>query len=85
MGGRSADDDFRRFHLILAMDEDNLAELLRLRPDDAVAELRLFAATGVPDPYMGGPEGFSHVLDLVEAASRHWVEELQRRLERGTS
>jgi protein-tyrosine phosphatase len=84
-GRRVSDEDFRRFHLMLAMDEDNLAELQRLRPEDASAELRLFAAAPVPDPYMGGPEGFDHVLDLVEAASEAWVREWAQRLERGTS
>ena len=84
-GRRVAEDDFRRFDLILAMDDDNLADLVRLRPEDATAEVRLFAEAAVPDPYMGGPEGFLHVLDLIESASERWVADLQRRLERGTS
>jgi protein-tyrosine phosphatase len=84
-GRRVADEDFRRFDLILAMDDDNLAELDRIRPDDATAQLRLFADAPVPDPYMGGPEGFLHVLDLVEVASARWVDELRKRLEQGTS
>ena len=84
-GRRVAEDDFRRFDLILAMDDDNLADLVRLRPESATAEVRLFAEAAVPDPYMGGPEGFLHVLDLIEAASERWVGDLRRRLERGTS
>ena len=84
-GRRVAEDDFRRFDLILAMDDDNLADLVRLRPEDATAEVRLFAEAAVPDPYMGGPEGFLHVLDLIEAASERWVGDLQRRVARGTS
>jgi protein-tyrosine phosphatase len=31
----------------------------------------------VPDPYYGGDEGFEHVLDLVEAATRGLVEDLR--------
>jgi protein-tyrosine phosphatase len=78
------EDDFHRFDLILAMDENNLADLRRLAPDGASrAEVRLFAATEVPDPYSGGPEGFERVLDLVESACDQWVEDLGRRL--GTS
>ncbi|MDH4061068.1 MAG: low molecular weight phosphotyrosine protein phosphatase [Aquincola sp.] len=81
---RVAEEDFRQFDLILAMDEDNLADLQRLAPDQgARAELRLFAHVEVPDPYQGGPAAFERVIDLVEAASDVWVENLARRL--GTS
>jgi protein-tyrosine phosphatase len=75
--------DFERFDLILAMDEDNLAELERLRPTQGRAELRLFAGRSVPDPYSGGPSGFERVLDLIEAASDGLARELAARL--GTS
>ena len=34
----------------------------------------------VPDPYYGGPAGFEHVLDLVEAACDGLVTHLQMRL-----
>jgi protein-tyrosine phosphatase len=80
---RVGEDDFHRFDLILAMDEDNLAELQRLAPAGHRAEVRLFAEVEVPDPYSGGPAGFERVLDLVEAASAAWVENLSRRM--GTS
>jgi protein-tyrosine phosphatase len=73
--------DFSDFDLLLAMDRDNHAELLRLAPDDEarakVRYLREFdaasAARGdleVPDPYYGGERGFEDVLDLVDAACR---------------
>ncbi len=81
---RVAEEDFHRFDLILAMDHDNLADLQRLAPDGVRrAELRLFAEIEVPDPYLSGPAGFERVLDLVEAASDAWVQDLVRRL--GTS
>lgn len=81
---RVSEADFERFDLILAMDEDNLADLERLRPDrGGRAELRLFADVAVPDPYAGGVQGFERVLDLVEAASDALTRELARRL--GTS
>jgi protein-tyrosine phosphatase len=79
-----SEDDFHRFDLILAMDHDNLADLQRLAPDGpARAQVRLFAEVAVPDPYTGGPEGFERVLDLVEACSDAWIEDLSRQL--GTS
>ena len=74
---RVVEDDFTRFNLILAMDEDNLAELEAMRPAEATAQLRLLLdyapSSGmkeVPDPYYGGPNGFEQVLDLVEAAAK---------------
>jgi protein-tyrosine phosphatase len=75
--------DFERFDLIFAMDEDNLSDLERLRPDGGRAELHLFAPQPVPDPYQGGPESFEQVLDLIEVAADGWVVELRRRM--GTS
>ena len=73
--------DFDRFDLILAMDESNRRDLLAHAPDDAArAKVRLLrefdpASDGapdldVPDPYYGGEQGFEHVLDLVDAATR---------------
>jgi protein-tyrosine phosphatase len=83
-GRQVAEADFHRFDLILAMDEDNLADLQRLAPDgDSSAEVRLFAQVEVPDPYTGGPAGFEQVLDLVEATADFWVKNLAARL--GTS
>jgi len=61
------------FDLVVAMDQDNLADLRRLmggRPD----HIRLFGEfldakppANVPDPYYGGPDGFETVLDMLEA------------------
>ena len=80
---RVVEADFERFDLLLAMDEDNLSELQRLKPAGARAELRLFAAVEVPDPYQGGAQGFENVLDLIEQASDGLLAELRTRL--GTS
>ncbi|QPC42307.1 low molecular weight phosphotyrosine protein phosphatase [Kaustia mangrovi] len=72
-----ASGDFTRFDLLLAMDESNLETLERLAGAEARNKLRLFldfadgaAARNVPDPYYGGPDGFDHALDLIEAGSR---------------
>jgi protein-tyrosine phosphatase len=72
------EDDFHRFQFILAMDDNNLADLARIAPDRHAAQVRLFAAVEVPDPYAGGPQGFEQVLDLVESASVEWVQELRK-------
>lgn len=75
---RVTDDDFERFDLLLALDRENLRELLARAPEDARAKVRLLrefdpasVASGdldVPDPYYGGANGFEDVLDLIEAA-----------------
>ena len=69
--------DLARFDLILAMDESNAADLRALarRADDPpeVRLLREFDPTAhgdlsVPDPYYGGPDGFTEVFDMVDRA-----------------
>ena len=78
-------DDFDRFDLILVMDHGNRANVEALRPAGDTTEVRLFAeyagqagVTEVPDPYYGGDDGFEHVLDLVENASRALLKEVSR-------
>ncbi|HET7364141.1 MAG TPA: low molecular weight protein-tyrosine-phosphatase [Burkholderiales bacterium] len=69
--------DFVEFDLILAMDRSHLRALKRMASSEHRHKLRLFMPEqDVPDPYYGGPEGFEHVLDLVEAACRDLLREL---------
>ncbi|MFI4890125.1 MAG: low molecular weight protein-tyrosine-phosphatase [Steroidobacterales bacterium] len=77
-------EDFRRFDLILAMDQDNLRDLHAIRPDDSRAKLQLFLdyaphlrRADVPDPYLGDEPDFETVLDLTEAAARGLIAALQ--------
>lgn len=85
---RVGEADFDRFQLILAMDDDNLGELERLRPQGHPNRPRLLlefaprhaALREVPDPYFGGPDGFDRVLDLVEDACDGLLAHLQRLL-----
>jgi protein-tyrosine phosphatase len=69
-------EDFRRFDLLLAMDEDNLEGLRAIAPEGFAERARLFlsyssgAARAVPDPYYGAADGFETVLDLAEHGSR---------------
>jgi len=66
---------FEERDLILAMDRRNLSDLRTLAArrgvladvEDRIRLFGSFADVGeVPDPYSGGPEGFTYVLDLVE-------------------
>ena len=74
-------DDLHNFDHILTMDGDNLRAVQNLahqtvarqtRPTATITPItdycRRFAATEIPDPYYGGPQGFDHVLDLLEDA-----------------
>ena len=82
---RVTEEDFARFDLVLAMDEENVADLQAVCPDDYRSRIRLlmeFAPEAshrfVPDPYYGGANGFERVLDLVETAALGLLEELRR-------
>ena len=82
--------DFTRFDYILAMDNANLAELRAMCPADYCGHLGLFQPFAkktitreVPDPYYGAGEGFAHVLDLVEAASKGLLRDISRKWEGG--
>lgn len=85
--GRQVDrGDFDRFDHILAMDEDNLADLQRIRPPGSRARLALLmsfaprsGAREVPDPYYGGADGFETVLDLAESAADGFIAYLRSR------
>lgn len=70
-------EDFQRFDLLLAMDEDNLRHLQQLCPAPQRSKVRLLMEFGtdarvreVADPYFGGAAGFEQVLDQCEDACR---------------
>ncbi len=84
-GRQVAVEDFSRFDYILAMDDENLRNLLARCPARYRDRVRLFLAfapeagrADVPDPYYGGPEGFEQVLDLCAAASRGLLAAIRR-------
>lgn len=78
-------EDFERFDLLLAMDEDNYSVLVSKCPPQYRSRVKLFLEYGsmgernVPDPYYGGETGFERVLDLIEDAARGLLGELRRR------
>ena len=65
--------DFEEFDLILAMDRDNYANILRLDRRNQYGDkvklmcefCRNYPDQEVPDPYYGGTEGFNYVIDLL--------------------
>ncbi|HJP39170.1 MAG: low molecular weight protein-tyrosine-phosphatase [Gammaproteobacteria bacterium] len=77
--------DFAHFDYILAMDQDNLTDLLEQADPVYHDRIRLFldyspdhAGTDVPDPYYGGKTGFERVLDLIEIAAAGLLAELEQ-------
>lgn len=79
--------DFARFDRVVAMDDENVRNLLAIAPDaGASAKVTMLLryddrsdpGAAVPDPYYGGPDGFAHVFDLVERACRGLLAELTR-------
>jgi protein-tyrosine phosphatase len=80
--------DYEEFDHILAMDEDNLVDLLAGATDGARTRIRLLrdhdphGAGDVPDPYWGGDQGFDVVYEMVRrscAALLDSLEEERRR------
>jgi len=67
-------EDLDDFDLILAMDEENLADLKSLdkngvhsnKIQEFVSYLKGMSSSRIPDPYYGGQDGFERVIDLLE-------------------
>lgn len=77
--------DFRRFIHIIALDEDNLANLHRIAPADATADLSLLLdhvegreGQPVADPYFGDDGGFDLTWTDVTAGARGLAQKLRR-------
>ena len=79
--------DFLDFDYILAMDRDNLSHLRGIAPSPHHGKAQLFldysaARKGeeVPDPYYGGADGFTVVLDLVEDGAVGLLADIKKKL-----
>ena len=85
---RVTSEDFDTFDYVLAMDSDNYRHLEAICPEGQNHKLKLFLEFAphlnvleVPDPYYGGINGFEHVFDLVDAASKGLLKDIRRRLQ----
>ena len=79
-------DDWERFDLILVADGMVERMLLRSAPArarDAIHRMTAFgpdaAVADVPDPYYGGPDGFSEVYDLLSRACAGLLDHVRAR------
>lgn len=77
--------DFEDFDYILAMDNSNLQNILKLKPAHIdkceICLMRDFdevakASKDVPDPYFGGDEGFQEVFEILERANSKFLDHL---------
>jgi protein-tyrosine phosphatase len=81
--------DLDKFDLILAMDDDNYADLRKLATQRNQHKLKHFCDycvaypdAEVPDPYYGGTAEFEHVLDLLEDGCAQILREITSRINR---
>jgi len=81
-------DDFERFDIILAMDDNNYHDIMSLSPDvesqkkvfRMVDFLQKLQYDHVPDPYYSGADGMELVLDLLEDACTGLLSEVKKKL-----
>lgn len=77
-------DDFTRADLVLGMDRGHMREMRRMCPRDSTPRLRAFMAFArevgdeVPDPYYGAAEGFTTMMDLIEAGADGLIAAIRR-------
>ena len=84
LGRQISAEDFANFDYILAMDEENLQDILQLQKKTGGkvrAEIHKMldfddqrSGNDVPDPYFGGPDGFDHVFNLLDQATNNFLE-----------
>lgn len=78
--------DFDEFDIILAMDDSNYHNIMRLAPDLGSEEKvhrmvefsRQYGHDHIPDPYYSGADGFELVLDLLEDACAGLLEDMKK-------
>ena len=76
--------DFQRFDFILAMDRQNLIDVTRMADADYAGTLKLFldfapgqTSGDVPDPYYGGEDGFTQVLEMLDVGCTGFIRHLR--------
>lgn len=78
--------DFRDFHYVLAMDENNLRVLNNLKGRYGFEEKEIFLmrdfvetskGQSVPDPYYGGEEGFEEIYQILDEAIGNFLKQVK--------
>lgn len=80
---RFRSEDFIEFDYLVGMDRSNLADMLAIKPDTAIAQVDLmltysnkFEQQEIPDPYFGN-DGFDLVFDMIDDAARGLLHEIR--------
>lgn len=82
------EEDFERFDMVIAMDDNNYEALFRLAPSrEAQFKIYRFREflrhhpdwSYIPDPYYEGHEGFELVLDLLEDGCATLLSEIEQK------
>jgi len=82
LGRQVTTEDLEKFDYILAMDNENYEEIVRLKDDGVFqkARIRLMrdydkqqTGADIPDPYYGGPDGFQIVYDMLEESLSNFL------------
>ncbi|PVV00926.1 hypothetical protein BB560_004673 [Smittium megazygosporum] len=80
---RITSQDYKDFDYILGMDEMNLSDLLRLKPKDSNAIVKLFGdfdpkgESIIEDPYYGGIDGFEYIYNQCSRCSKGLLSHLK--------
>lgn len=83
-GRKVESEDFDNFDYVIAMDKSNYADLQDVANGNSknlylfLEFAKNFSEQEVPDPYYGGDQGFEHVLDLIEDASKGLLQYIQK-------
>jgi protein-tyrosine phosphatase len=85
-GRRATETDLDEFDYVLAMDRENLHNLLAISQNHQRERIKLFLEFAeeldeqeVPDPYYGGPSGFDRVIDMIEEASEGLLADIRQK------
>lgn len=82
--------DLTAFDYVIAMDAANLADLEAMAAEQGNTGSRpallgdfstVHAGRPVGDPYYGGPQGFDHVLDMIETCVDGLIDDIRTRLD----
>jgi len=75
--------DLKRYDFILAMDKENLGDILSLGSGKYADKVKLFREFDpepgnyeVPDPYYGGEQGFETVYQIIERTANQLLDNL---------
>ena|SRR6187551_1815815 len=85
VGRQLSEDDLEYFDIILAMDQSNYQNILRLSNSgmyrSKIKLMREYDSIGkgndVPDPYYGGEKNFQEVFEILDRSLEHFITDIE--------